>query len=231
MQTFASAPDFLIPERPSGARRLVSLLASLTCCSALAGFGAWAFRAEAAPLRATRSELILDLTGPALEEAHRPAPGPRAAGGPGPHPPSGAVPEAAPQALPSAPHAAPQPPPGAMGAEEAPSAAPAPAGPALHGGGPAPTLPRFDAAYLNNPAPAYPARSRRAREEGQVILRVLVSPEGHPVQIEVRTGSGFSGLDQAAVATVRQWRFAPARLGDLPVSAWVLVPIEFSLSA
>ncbi|MDO8298873.1 MAG: hypothetical protein Q7T64_04170, partial [Lacisediminimonas sp.] len=38
----------------------------------------------------------------------------------------------------------------------------------------APTAPRFDADYLSNPAPAYPPLSRRAGEEGQVMLRVFV---------------------------------------------------------
>jgi len=28
---------------------------------------------------------------------------------------------------------------------------------------------------------------------------------------------------------VRQWKFVPARRGDTPVGAWVLVPISFTL--
>ena len=35
----------------------------------------------------------------------------------------------------------------------------------------------------------------------------------------------------AAAATVRQWRFVPARRGDEPISATVLVPIVFRLEA
>ena len=35
--------------------------------------------------------------------------------------------------------------------------------------------PNFNADYLDNPPPAYPAESRRLREEGRVILRVLVN--------------------------------------------------------
>lgn len=95
----------------------------------------------------------------------------------------------------------------------------------------APIPPRFLAAYLNNPAPEYPPLSRKLGEEGRVVLRVLVSPEGRPSQIEVKGGSGSARLDQAAVETVRRWRFVPARLGDEAVSAWVLVPISFHLDA
>jgi len=95
---------------------------------------------------------------------------------------------------------------------------------------PAPiTAARFDAAYLNNPAPAYPMLSRRLREEGQVMLRVRVSPDGQPNRIELRTSSGSDRLDRAAEEAVSRWRFVPARQGDTAVEAWVLVPIVFKL--
>jgi periplasmic protein TonB len=57
---------------------------------------------------------------------------------------------------------------------------------------------RFDADYLRNPAPAYPALARRLGEEGKLVLRVFVTPEGHPGQIELKTSSGSPRLDQAA---------------------------------
>ena len=66
-------------------------------------------------------------------------------------------------------------------------------------------------------------------EEGRVILRVLVNERGLPDDVQLRTSSGFSRLDSVALETVRQWKFVPARRGDTPVSAWVLVPISFSL--
>jgi protein TonB len=103
-----------------------------------------------------------------------------------------------------------------------PVAAPPPA--------PAPlTQPIFQADYLDNPAPAYPALSRRIGEEGRVVLRVLVNPAGLADQIEVRTSSGHPRLDDAARTTVARWRFVPAKRGDQPVAAWVLIPISFRL--
>lgn len=89
--------------------------------------------------------------------------------------------------------------------------------------------PRFDADYLDNPAPAYPALSRRLNEAGRVVLRVFVDAGGNARQIEIHTSSRFERLDQAAVDAVRRWRFAAARLGEQPVAAWVLVPVNFSL--
>jgi len=89
--------------------------------------------------------------------------------------------------------------------------------------------PRFDADYLDNPAPVYPPLSRRLGEEGRVLLRVFVNPDGSAAQVEVRESSGFERLDKAARDTVRRWRFVPARQGEDAVGAWVLVPIVFSL--
>lgn len=98
---------------------------------------------------------------------------------------------------------------------------------------PAPPLPitiaRFDADYLQNPAPAYPALSRRLREEGTVLLLVRVTAQGDAEQVQVKHSSGFARLDEAALNAVRQWRFVPARRGDEPVAANVVVPIVFRL--
>jgi protein TonB len=91
--------------------------------------------------------------------------------------------------------------------------------------------PRFDAAYLQNPPPDYPSLSRRLGEEGRIILRVLISPEGLPRDIQLQASSGFPRLDQAALQTVRRWRFAPAMRGEEPLAAWVLVPIRFNLES
>ncbi|MBS0356238.1 MAG: energy transducer TonB [Proteobacteria bacterium] len=89
--------------------------------------------------------------------------------------------------------------------------------------------PRFDADYLSNPAPDYPAASRQLREQGSVQLRVFVTADGRAGDIRVHLGSGFERLDQAAIDAVRRWRFVPARQGDGPVAAWVIVPINFTL--
>jgi protein TonB len=105
-----------------------------------------------------------------------------------------------------------------VAAAPGPEPAPAPVSP-----------PSFNAAYLNNPAPAYPQISRSMGEEGRVVLRVFVNERGLPEEVQVRTSSGFSRLDTTAQDTVRRWKFVPAKRGDTAVGAWVLVPISFSL--
>lgn len=126
---------------------------------------------------------------------------------------------------------------------EAPVAAPAPVpeAPAEHAAAAAPTAvaaaapappaplipPIYNADYLDNPPPQYPATSRRLGERGRVTLRVRVSANGRAERIEIRTSSGFERLDQAAQAAVAGWRFVPARRGEEPTAAWVLIPVSF----
>lgn len=88
---------------------------------------------------------------------------------------------------------------------------------------------RFDADYLKNPAPAYPPLSRRMGEEGKVVLRVSVNAQGSADSVEIRTSSGSQRLDESAQKTVRNWKFIPAKRGDVAVQSWVLVPIIFKL--
>ncbi|OJT98565.1 MAG: hypothetical protein BGN82_02075 [Alphaproteobacteria bacterium 65-7] len=90
--------------------------------------------------------------------------------------------------------------------------------------------PVFDAGYLNNPAPIYPNMSRRLREVGTTVLRVRVSAAGLPLDVLMGTSSGYSRLDEAAMAAVKKWKFQPAQRNGNAVEAWVLVPVEFSLT-
>lgn len=112
------------------------------------------------------------------------------------------------------------PPPAPPVVVEAPKPAPPP---------PPPTPPR-PADYGINPKPPYPALSKRLREEGIVRLNILVNPDGSVARLEIAKSSGYPRLDDIAVKTVQSsWKFEPARQAGKPVSAWVIVPIEFTL--
>jgi protein TonB len=126
--------------------------------------------------------------------------------------------------------------------EATPSEQPAPAAPLASPPDikPAPPAPpaaepvsqaRFDADYLKNPAPSYPPLSRRMGEEGKVILRVSVNPQGSADSVEIKASSGSLRLDESAQKTVRNWKFIPAKRGDTAVQSWVLVPIIFKLES
>jgi protein TonB len=90
-------------------------------------------------------------------------------------------------------------------------------------------LPSSDAAYLNNPKPSYPALSRRLGEQGKVVVRVLIGVDGTAQQAEIRSSSGYDRLDQAALATVRSWRYTPGRRNGVAEAMWFNVPINFVL--
>lgn len=123
---------------------------------------------------------------------------------------------------------APEPAPAAIQAPPPPP--PAPPEPIAAKAPPATVIPpQFNADYLNNPKPAYPAPSIRLREEGTVMMRVLVDEQGLPARVELRSSSGFERLDKVALETVRRWKFVPARSGSQAVSGWVLIPLSFSL--
>lgn len=124
--------------------------------------------------------------------------------------------------------AAASPAPSSAGVAPPPREIPPPAPPAPPP--PAPLVePRFDADYLDNPAPVYPAMSRRMEETGKTVLRVYVEPSGKPSQVQIKSSSGSPRLDQAAQDAVWRWKFVPARRGAEAVAAWVLVPIVFNL--
>lgn len=91
------------------------------------------------------------------------------------------------------------------------------------------TPPNADAAHLNNPAPAYPRLSRRLREQGVVLLEVLIMPNGSVGDIRIQQSSGYSRLDETALEAVQQWRYEPARRGSEAIAYWYLQPVDFSL--
>ena len=89
--------------------------------------------------------------------------------------------------------------------------------------------PKFNAAYLSNPAPQYPRRSRLLEEEGIVKLKVHVSADGKALSVVIQQSSSFSRLDDAALAAVKNWRFVPAKRGNESIDGWVIVPVSFTL--
>lgn len=91
------------------------------------------------------------------------------------------------------------------------------------------TLPRSDAHGLDNPAPAYPATSRRLHEEGRVLLRLYILADGSVGEVQLKRSSGAPRLDNAALNAVRHWRFLPARRGNQAIAYWTLQPIDFVL--
>ncbi len=88
---------------------------------------------------------------------------------------------------------------------------------------------RFEVAALNNPKPPYPLAARRRGYQGKVLVRAHVLADGRCARVLLKETSGYDLLDNAALKTVRRWRFVPARRGDIAIDSWVDVPIAFRL--
>lgn len=82
----------------------------------------------------------------------------------------------------------------------------------------------------SNPKPAYPELARKRGQEGLVRVRVEIDEGGNLLSVGVAESSGYKLLDDAAVKTVKRWRFKPATRDGVPVRGIVTVPIEFRLN-
>lgn len=152
-------------------------------------------------------------------------------------PPPPPPPQAAPQQqksplLPASPIVAPPPPITLAVPAPAVATAPAPApvvvpapAPAAAAPVPAPaslsSAPKRDltANLIEATPPRYPIDSRRAREQGTVLLNVTVGSDGRVVEISVARSSGYDRLDRAALSAVKHWRWAASEVikGVIPI--------------
>jgi TonB family protein len=95
---------------------------------------------------------------------------------------------------------------------------------------------RMDSAGVTSPRilrevkPVYTDAAVRARIEGVVGLKCIVERDGSvgPVRV-VRSLDAASGLDDAALAAVKQWRFAPGTKNGAPVRVEITVELSFRL--
>ena len=84
---------------------------------------------------------------------------------------------------------------------------------------------------LSRVSPSYPESARRAGIEGTVILKLQIFENGRADNISISRSSGSQLLDDEAVATIRQWRFVPAKSQDSgqAIACYTTIPISFRL--
>ncbi|XXT18869.1 TonB-dependent siderophore myxochelin receptor MxcH [Sorangium sp. So ce429] len=73
-----------------------------------------------------------------------------------------------------------------------------------------------------------PPEARAARQEGKVVLKLLIDVEGRVTEAEV-VGPMGRGFDEAARTAALRFRFTPARRGGTPVASRILYAYEFRL--
>lgn len=76
--------------------------------------------------------------------------------------------------------------------------------------------------------PVYPDIAKQARVQGIVILECTIAPTGEVEKVEVIRGIPL--LDQAAIDSVKQWRYTPTLLNGVPVPVIMTVTVNFRLS-
>jgi protein TonB len=87
----------------------------------------------------------------------------------------------------------------------------------------------LDSKTISAPAPKYPMMSLRLREQGTVVLTVLVGTDGMVSEITVSRSSGFARLDKAALEAVRRWRWSQFMRNGAAVQVRGPVDIPFVL--
>ncbi len=76
-------------------------------------------------------------------------------------------------------------------------------------------------------APVYPEAARLARIEGTVIIEAVIGVSGDVTDVRVLRSRPL--LDQAALDAVRQWKYVPTLLNEVPVPVVMTVTVTFSL--
>jgi protein TonB len=75
----------------------------------------------------------------------------------------------------------------------------------------------------------YPPTALRTRQQGEVLLNVLVDANGNVQRVEIARSSGHADLDGAARDAVQRAHFKPVLRDGRAIAAWGTVPIEFRL--
>jgi len=84
--------------------------------------------------------------------------------------------------------------------------------------------------YLGeSPRPVYPTLARSRKQQGKVIVRVLITPQGQISSVSVQQSSGFESLDDAAIRAFASIRFKPYSENGVPLERIADIPIEFLL--
>ena len=75
--------------------------------------------------------------------------------------------------------------------------------------------------------PEYPVVAKRAKVQGTVIIEATIGKDGHVIAAKILKPAPL--LDEAALAAVKQWEYAPTLLGGVPVEVVMVVTVSFNL--
>jgi protein TonB len=105
-------------------------------------------------------------------------------------------------------------------------AAPPPPGAFLGAGSSAITA--SEPKLISSTRPAYPQLAKQGNVEGDVVVTADIDATGKVIAARATAGPAY--LRQAAVDSVRNWKYEPANLNGKPISAQVTIKIQFRLN-
>ncbi|PYV66253.1 MAG: hypothetical protein DMG97_29960 [Acidobacteria bacterium] len=81
---------------------------------------------------------------------------------------------------------------------------------------------------LQRVEPRYSEEARKARYDGTVVLEVIIRADGSVDVQRIVRSLGF-GLDENAIAAIKQWKFRPGMRNGVPVDLSLNVEVNFHL--
>jgi len=82
---------------------------------------------------------------------------------------------------------------------------------------------------ISKTPPIYPADLEQQGVEGVVLIRAVISNQGVPLSPHVLNTDVDQRFIQAALDSIRQWRYQPAMLNGEPVETATTITVEFRL--
>jgi len=76
--------------------------------------------------------------------------------------------------------------------------------------------------------PNYPELARQTHLSGAVLIDAIIDENGNVVEMKVVSGHPL--LIQSAVNAVRQWKYRPTHLNDVPVPVQLIITVSFRLN-
>jgi protein TonB len=83
--------------------------------------------------------------------------------------------------------------------------------------------------YQPDADPYYPSFSKRAGEQGEVVVRLIIDETGVVEDVALLRSSGFARLDRAATEIGRRYRFKPYTVNGNPARISTNLLIKFNL--
>jgi protein TonB len=83
--------------------------------------------------------------------------------------------------------------------------------------------------YQPDADPYYPSFSKRAGEQGEVVVRLIIDETGVVEEAVLLRSSGFARLDRAAEQIGRRYRFKPYTVNGNPARISTNLLIKFNL--